>query len=335
MVVSDEDLAIIRELDAAFLSVKNELASFSQDEEKKYELLQESIKKYKEGNREAAEYIIKRFHPFLSKFTKYIKYNQIPTEIRISRRSGKTYRYFDASIKSFIALYVTADEARNIMDKNKCHKDGVFWYVRDKVSNRFSSYSYTDIYNELVLALLNMVNKYKITKEGDKYHKKNGTFHMYVQRCFHFEAKRFLDKLTKDTTEHCIQVPLIPEDYEGEDTSEEAIEDENAAISFVKATETASRDNMIKRSKKLIMKEFYEVDAYDEDCLNFNWTSGVTCSEVFKSLTPIEREIIVLIYIKNMPLIKIAKIYGTSKDMVRRYHKSAVTKIKENMQNAS
>ena len=84
-----------------------------------------------------------------------------------------------------------------------------------------------------------------------------------------------------------------------------------------------------------MMKEFYEVDAYDEDCLNFNWTSGVTCSEVFKNLTPIEREIIVLIYIKNMPLIKIANIYGTSKDTVNKYHKNAVSKIKENIKNAS
>lgn len=334
MMVSEEDLAIIRELDAAFLpSIQSELSLFSEDEEKKYELLQDAIKKYKEGNREAAEYIIKRFHPFLSKFAKYIKYNQIPSKVKQSK-DGKKYKHFDSSIRSFIYLYVTATEVQQIMDKHKCKKETVFWYVREKIVRQFESYSYTDIYNELTLALLNMANKYKITKEGDKYHKKNGTFHMYVQRCFHFEAKRFLDNLTKDTMEHCIQVPLIQENHEGEE-QEQLIEDERANISFVRATETASRDNMIKRSKGLVMKEFFEVDAYDEDCLNFNWTSGVTCSEVFKTLSPIEREIIVLIYMKNMPLVNIAKIYGTSKDTVKKYHKNAINKIKENLQHAS
>ena len=75
-------------------------------------------------------------------------------------------------------------------------------------STLFSKYEYDDIYNELVLALLNMANKYKITQPGEKFHKENGTFHMYVSKCFHWEAYKFLKKLVHDPLAHYEVVQL-------------------------------------------------------------------------------------------------------------------------------
>ena len=77
-----------------------------------------------------------------------------------------------------------------------------------KIQTLFSKYEYDDIYNELVLALLNMANKYKITQPGEKFHKENGTFHMYVSKCFHWEAYKFLKKLVHDPLAHYEVVQL-------------------------------------------------------------------------------------------------------------------------------
>ena len=55
----------------------------------------------------------------------------------------------------------------------------------------------------------------------------------------------------------------------------------------------------IKNADTLTLKEQDSISAYDIDSLNFNWTNGVTCGELFKDLTPYEREIIILSFIKN------------------------------------
>ena len=65
------------------------------------------------------------------------------------------------------------------------------------------------------------------------------------------------------------------------------------------------------------------------DSLNFNWTNGITCSELFKDLTSYEREIIILSFIKNKTDIEIGNIYGCHRATINEHKKKAVNKIKK------
>ena len=79
----------------------------------------------------------------------------------------------------------------------------------------------------------------------------------------------------------------------------------------------------------LILREEKEVDPYEMDSLNFNWTNGNTCSEIFKCLTSYERELIVMSFAQHKTDSEIASIYGCHRITIVKHKKIAVNKIKE------
>jgi RNA polymerase sigma factor (sigma-70 family) len=113
-----------------------------------------------------------------------------------------------------------------------------------------------------------------------------------------------------------------------EENTEVFIEDENASFAIEEMIDVASRKNDIEKANTLTLKEQEELSSYDLDSLNFNWTNGVTCSDLFKELTPYEREIIVLSFIKNKTDIEIGAIYGCHRATINEHKKRAVNKIK-------
>ena len=101
---------------------------------------------------------------------------------------------------------------------------------------------------------------------------------------------------------------------------------------FEEKIETLSRQNDIQYAEKnnlITLKEDKEVSAYDIEALNFNWTYGTTCSDLFKCLSSYEREIIVLSYMKNMSEEDIAKIYGCCRASINKHKRNAIKKIQE------
>ena len=177
-----------------------------------------------------------------------------------------------------------------------------------------------------------MANKYKITSEGDIYHKANGTFHMYVSKCFHWEAYRYLTKLVSDPLSHFDVIKLCDQfdDMDEDDIINEVfIEDESATFAMQEMIDTTSRQNDIDHARTLTLKEDSVISTYDMDSLNFNWTNGITCSELFKDLTSYEREIIILSFIKNKTDIEIGNIYGCHRATINEHKKKAVNKIKK------
>jgi RNA polymerase sigma factor (sigma-70 family) len=226
-------------------------------------------------------------------------------------------------------LYCTKEDK----EKHKDCNSKLFNNITEKIYLSFNRYNYSDIYNELVLALLNMASKYKITSEGDKYHKENGTFHMYVSKCFHFEAKRFLDKLIEDPViNHTVPLLNDRDDLDTDcKTEQHVITDDKAEYDFNKMIDNASRDIMIRDSNKLVFKEQGKIEYNDIESLNFNWTNGITCSEIFKDLTSLEREIIVLVYIKRMTVRKISEIYNMNKSDINKIKNSAIEKLKASL----
>lgn len=325
-----EDSLVTEELDGYFLSHEDAVQN-NKDKIKQYKKLQENLVLFKEGNREATEYIIKRFHYFISMYAKLIcyKYMSYTTTIYTNKKTKeKVYmEKVHPTLRSFMFLYCTKEER----EEYKGSPAKLYNNITEKIYLLFNKYSYSDIYNELVLALLNMASKYKITSEGDKYHKENGTFHMYVSKCFHFEAKRFLDKLIEDPIiNHSVPLLEDRDDLDIEcDVEQHVIADDKAEADFNKMINNASRDIMIRDSDKLVFKEQEEIEYNDIESLNFNWTNGITCSEIFKDLTSLEREIIVLIYIKRMTIKRVSEIYNISRTDINRIRDSAINKLKD------
>ena len=291
--------------------------------ESDYQELQRNLILYKEGSQEAITYIIRIFHPFITTYTRFIINGDLPYS-RYTDARGIERCKVSATISRFVSLFI--EKKGEETDKKK-----LFSSTCMRIKTLFSKYEYGDIYNELVLALLNMANKYKITSEGDKYHKSNGTFHMYISKCFHWEAYRYLTKLINDPLSHFEVIRLCDQfdDIDTEDnTPEVCVEDETASFIFEEMMDTASRQSDIEHANTLTLKEEESISAYDIDSLNFNWTNGVTCSELFQNLTPYEREIIILSFIKNKTDIEIGLIYGCHRATINEHKKRAVNKIK-------
>ena len=296
--------------------------------ESDYKELQRNLILFKQGNKKAISYICKAFHQFITKYTKFIIYGILP-HTPYTDKNGKERFRVDSSIAGFVSLFIDKKSTMN-MTKSKA-----FSVTCVKIQTLFSKYEYDDIYNELILALLNMAKKYKITQPGDKYHKENGTFHMYVSRCFHWEAYKFLNKLIKDPLTHfeviqlCDQLSKLESDDDPELNEQVLIPDEKAAFAYEEMLVTASRKNDIDNADTLTLRESEKLSAYDMDSLNFNWTNGVTCSNLFKDLTPYERELIVLYYVKNKTDDEIGTIYNMHRVTISNHRSKAVSKIKQ------
>ena len=296
--------------------------------ESDYKELQRNLILYKKGNAEAVTYICQAFHQFLTKYTKFITYGILPHTPFIDKNGNERFKV-DSSVSSFVSLFIDK-KATEGMTRSKA-----FSATCTKIQTLFSKYEYDDIYNELVLALLNMANKYKITQPGEKFHKENGTFHMYVSKCFHWEAYKFLKKLIHDPLAHyevvqlCDQFDKLEFDDDQDFNEQALVPDEKAEFVYEEMLATASRQNDIKNADTLTLREDEELSAYDLDSLNLNWTNGVTCSNLFKDLTPYEREIVILYYIKNKTDDEISSIYNMHRVTISNHRRKAVNKIKQ------
>ncbi len=294
--------------------------------EEDYKELQRNLVLYKEGNQEAITYIVSVFHSFIMKYVRFIINGDLPYT-KNQNNKGEEYSRVSPTISRFVGLFIE----KGTKNKTKEEKKKVFSLTCYKIKSLFSKYENGDIYNELVLALLNMASKYKITEEGEEFHKANGTFHMYVSKCFHWEAYRYLKKLINDPLTHLEVMQLCDQfdDMNEDKSSMVFLKDENSELIFEGMIGNVNRELDIKNSDSLTIKEPTPISIFDIDSLNFNWTNGITCGELFQSLTSYEREIIILSFIKNKTDIEIGNIYGFHRSTINAHKKKAVLKIKE------
>ena len=319
--IPKEDLNLINELDSEFEFTKEEQEIINdRDNEQRYTLLNDAIIKCKEGDQKAKEYIIRRFHPFLTKYARFIVYGHIPYYDK--QVNGKTSRYIDKSIYEFTKLFYTKEMTEEYSSIQ------LFYAGVKRINTIYGNYEYAEIYNQLILALFNMIRKYDAEEEKDENVK--GTFHIYMSKCFHFEANRCFRYMAKDVLDHSILVPIAEnlDDYHEDNEYFYLMRDTKADVEYEKVIENSNRQITVKKSDKITINDD-ELDSYDTEVLNFNWTNGVTCSEIFSDLTNMEREVIILIYIKRMTIVHIAKMYRTSKMEISKTKRSAIEKIRK------
>ena len=323
LIHNDDAYQLMRVLDDAF---GNDPQPEKRSDEE-YAELQRQLILYKQGSPEACSYIIKSFHMFLTKYARFICLGHLPRFVETNVKTGGKFIRTDPSIAKFVGLYVSSEMKKEYPVTSKR-----FYVACNMIKDMFEKYQYADIYNELVLALLNMAGRYKIIEKGDKFYKRNGTFPMYIHKCFHWEAKRCLDKLVEENYIRPVNFMYINDFDNGANFFEEFIEDEAAAIAFDEGIEKANRTMLLRQSDSLVMNEDNDMDIYSDDSLNFNWTNGTVCSELFSSLTPFEREILVMNFARKQSADHIAKIYGYNKVTINRYKKKAIDKIRSKAQ---
>lgn len=325
--LNEDDYKYLKQLDDKFLNDFDPSDDTTNFTDKDYAELQHNLILYKDGNREATEYIISAFHRILHTYAHFIVLRKIPY-VTIINQNGVERSVINQSILSFIRLFG---------NKNKDKSDKSIRDVCEYIYTLFSKYEYGDIYNELVLALLNMANKYKIiTDPNDPKYKPNGTFHVYVKKCFHYEAFYFLKQLTKDPLMNMNILSLTTEDENDYDeninnvSNSTVLVDEKALFEYNTIIDYIDRKAALEKSNRFTLKED-NIDIYSYDSLNFNWINGIVCGPIFKSLTPYERELLVLSYAKNQTEDNLANLYGYSRSTIGSHKRRAIEKLKEAM----
>ena len=335
--LQEQDYEYSKKLDECFLNDFDPEDQTTKFTEQDYANLQRNLVLFKSGNREATEYIISSFHRFLHAYTHFIVLHKIP-HYKVIGKDGKTYYKTNPSILSFISLF-SKQMKNNKTYKEKADNKKDVKNACDYIYSLFSKFEYGDIYNELTLALLNMANKYKIiTDKNDPRYKPNGTFHVYVQKCFHFEAFHFLKNLCNDPLLNANLLAISPDDEN--DYDEEGFQntvvaiDEKSLAKYNLLIDCVDRQIAIQNTNLLTVKEEYdESSIFDDDSLNFNWINGVVCDDVFKSLTSYERELLILSYVRNQTEDTLANLYGCSRATIGSHKRRAIKKIKDNIEN--
>ena len=340
-VLSDEDVNYLKQLDNDFLNGFDPDDNSTNFTEEDYANLQRNLILFKEGNREATEYIIAAFHRVIHAYTHFIVLHKLPY-IKYYDKLGNERFKINPSILSFIKLF----GGRTKEEENKPWAKKDTSAIKDSceyIYSLFSKFEYGDIYNELVLALLNMANKYKIiTDKNDPKYKRNGTFHVYVKKCFHFEAFHFLKKLCNDPLMNfnILSISGDTVDFEDDQLPQDntILVDEKALNNYNMIIEYVDRQLALQDKNYLILKEDRNLDLTSDDIFNFNWINGTVCDSIFKTLSSYERELIVLSYIKNQTEDTLANLFGYSRSTIGSHKRKAIEKIKkeiEKIKNAS
>lgn len=329
---TDDDIKYQKDLEEQFKDkFQTTENGFNVFKEEDYVRLQKNLKLYKEGNREATEYILTAFHRVLNMYASFITLHQIAYIEYYDPKANQTKHRINRSLRSFISLFAKTKQQRV---KDTCQ------YIYDL----FEKFEYGEIYNQLALALLNMANKYKIIEDkNDPKYKPHGTFHVYVEKCFHFEAFHFLTNMSSDPLVSGFNITELPSDYDNIDDEIEPekvsqsiknLIDEKALNDFNLMIDYIDRRTLINNNNRVALRESLdEMDLNSEDALNFNWINGIVCAPIFKCLTSFERELLLLSYGKNQTEEDLARLFHCARASIGKHKRDAIKKLKEYKEN--
>lgn len=268
------------------------------------------VYEYKGGSKEAGLELLDSFSAFLNKYISLL-------------HSG----YFDlrnSSIRNFIKLFIDNQIKRSAITSYNHNKGAGHCAAQDtvdKIREYFSCLSKEDIKQEISNIFLLMANKYKDTKPS---------FQNHIEKNFHFYAFRHFEKLTRD--------PLSRGDKSIDSPNKasllEQINDNQIEKDFEDLELKINIEQSISNSDIPIItnldctKEANEISIYDDSFLDSNWINGITCSPIFKVLTPFERKIILMWYKEKKTIIEIAETFGICRGTVSNKKAKAKEKLK-------
>lgn len=284
-----------------------------------YQQIHDLVYEYQAGSQEAAEKLINNFKVFLKKYISLIKYGQYALD-HYSIRSFIKLFIEDQGDRAKINCYFAKNVGRNIADKAVA-----------KIVNIFSNSEDEDIEQELYTIFLNMCSKYKDDKPS---------FHHHVKRNFHYYAYRHFEKLSKDpiargyvttmtTAQFCDQTSSsFKINNNNEFAFDYFIGDTSVEIEMDQLLDEIEMHYNLTHSNVTAVKQ-KGISVYDDEFLNTNWINGVTCSDVFKELTPFERKILIMWYIDNKTDSDIAEEFGVCRGTINKRRAIAKAKLEE------
>lgn len=200
-------------------------------------------------------------------------------------------------LRRFIALFMKNRLDRYKVIGGRYKNDDVrrlIFIMVSMITKQFRPYDEEDIWSELVGELLAMAKKY--------HNDKGCFFHVYVSKAFHYRAYKRLSAWTNDPVSMTARNynTVEPEEFEDEIDLIEQVQVDEPLLALVDDGDTL---------------------------LDENWINGNTCAELFSSLSPLERRVLVLYYDRGWKDREIGEEYGFSTTKVRRIRNEAKMKL--------
>lgn len=255
---------------------------------------------YKDGDKEAGEELINLFSALLNRYVSLLHYG-----------------YYDlkhSSIKNFIKLFVKSPTKRSTIGSYKYNNGSGIKASQetvDTIKSYFSNLSKEDIKQEIYNIFLVMTKKYKDTKPSFQNHI-NKNFHFYVFRHFEKHTKDPLSRGSCSSETLLYKNSALNQQNEGGDIYiPHIIKDNQFDIDIANKELEISIEQSLNNSIIPTLKYNKKpISILDDSFLDINWINGITCSEVFQTLTPFERKILIMWYIDKKTDSQIAEEFG-------------------------
>ena len=265
-----------------------------------YKKIHDLVIKYNDGDKEVSADIINQFGGFIYAYINLIKKGEFDIN--------------NYSVRQFIKIFVTNPQAKKYINQYQ-YKPFIKYEIDKSVKlivGMFSIYDEVDIQNDLTINLLTMCKRYKDTSP---------TFHIYVQKFFHFCLLDYYKPLIKNSSVNnpynYITLKELDNLEEGKYTMDIIID---------RIIDTEDKQNYLKDFSQMI-KISDDSSPYSMKHLNTNWIMGVTCSDLFKNLSILEREILVNSYIYKVTDKDMASKYGVCRATINRKKIAAKEKL--------
>ena len=268
-----------------------------------YVMVHELVLKAQEGDEDAKIKLFEIFQEFINRYVDLLK-------------EGK-YNLYNYSVKRFLSFFIPDKKVKNAIDQHY-HKPMVRSEI-DKaamlIKGIFSFYEESDIRNDLFIVFWTLCKRYKDTRPS---------FHNYLKMCFHYEVLSYYRPMIKNSAVNNAQnhIPL-------EDSSSE----EYNGIEMEMSLNDANKYMSIKKTKQLKVTDRSSV--YEDEHLNTNWVTGITCSGEFSVLTNYERNLLLESYVKKRTDQEIADRYGLSRATINRRKQAAKEKLLKELQKSN
>lgn len=195
---------------------------------------------------------------------------------------------YNRSIRRFMSLFVKGRTERYMLLSSKRDDETVkksIYALAGRIASQFSPFEEEDIWAELVAEFLAMARKY--------YNESGYFFHVYISKAFPYRAYKRLSRLSSDPVAIAFR------------TRSGAVEEE---------TEIHGRQEDIpdiEEAPVLLINEDLDSDFGE------NWIGGITCSDMFADLTPLERRVLVMYHMDGYRDKEIGEILGFSAGQIR------------------
>lgn len=294
--LSSQDIEYIKAIEKEFDVGK---IIFNREQKNK---VTDAIERYYNGHdKDAALFLIRSFYPFLKRFT-HLLCGELMSVIYCNKKNGLYGKRIPEPLIKFLNFY--ADKP--VDGPNKYKNGKTLLRAIKRIEFVYKKYSYEELFNITITAFLTMAYKYY---DSDDDNKKQFYIFAKYQFCFFLQHELNKQKSLLDKT--------LSSDHERFYTIYNKIQ--IVEPDFDKINSIIDLEN----SKSLKLKKYNYGD------LDFNWISGLTCSDIFNCLSPYERQLIIELYYDNNTIEYVSNKHNVSIQSTKKRLVKVISKLKK------